>query len=129
MKLLSKEALVLGGVYGVVDAPFTIIGLDIITDILFVAFIICIIMLCFNKKPLFLAKIMANYPKTSYYLSSIGWIPYLTWIVILGLTISFYYFGLLAIQLKQQLWYLGIFDISAVILSLSIAMIRTQTNK
>ena len=129
MKLLSKEALVLGGVYGVIDAPFSIIGLEFVTDILFIVFIVCAIMLCFNKNPLFLTKIMTDYPKTSYYLSSIGWIPYLTWVIVLGLVVSFYYFGLSAIQLKQQLWFLGVFDIGVAILSLVIAAIRTQRNK
>ncbi len=129
MKLLAKEALVLGGIYGVIDAPFTYIGLEIIADILFIIFIICAILLCFNKTPQFLSYTIHNYPKTSYYLSSIGWIPYLTWIIVLGLTVSFYYFGLSATQLKQQLWHLGIFDISLAILSLSIALIRAQRNK
>ena len=81
MKLWSKEALVLGGMYGVLETPFTYLGFEKIANILFVVFIWCMIMLCFNKTPKFIAKTIENYPKTSYYLSSIGWIPYF---VILG---------------------------------------------
>ena len=129
MKLLSKEALVLGGMYGVIDAPFSIIGSEFITDILFMAFIICAIMLCFNKKIPFLVQVIDGYPKTSYYLSSIGWIPYLTWVIVLGLIVSFYYFGLSAGQLKHQLVYLGVFSISAAVLSVIIAFVRARINK
>ena len=38
-------------------------------------------MLCFNRTPKFISKTIENYPNISYYLVSIGWIPYF---VILG---------------------------------------------
>ena len=86
MKLWSKEALVLGGAYGILDTPFALSGLEIISDILFGLFIICIIMLCFNKTPKFISFMMNKYPKTSYYLTAIGWIPYF---VIIGMVVLF----------------------------------------
>ena len=84
MKLWSKEALVLGGIYGVLSAPLTYLNLDNISMIVFAIFILCMLMLCFNKTPKFLDKIIKNYPKTAYYLASIGWIPYFVIISIVG---------------------------------------------
>ena len=81
MKLWSKEALLLGGIYGILEAPFTYLKCEFITDILFFVFVCCAIMLCFNRTPKFISKTMENYPNISYYLVSIGWIPYF---VILG---------------------------------------------
>ena len=76
MKLWSKEALLLGGMYGILEAPFTYLKCEFITDILFFIFICCAIMLCFNRTPKFISKTIENYPNISYYLVSIGWIPY-----------------------------------------------------
>ena len=44
-------------------------------------FVCCAIMLRFNRTPKFISKTIENYPNISYYLVSIGWIPYF---VILG---------------------------------------------
>ena len=76
MKLWSKEALLLGGMYGILEAPFTYLKYEFITDILFFVFVCCAIMLCFSRTPKFISKTMNNYPNISYYLISIGWIPY-----------------------------------------------------
>ena len=76
MKLWSKEALLLGGMYGILEAPFTYLKYEFITDILFIIFVCCAIMLCFSRTPKFISKTMNNYPNISYYLISIGWIPY-----------------------------------------------------
>ena len=80
MKLWSKEALVLGGIYGVLETPLSFLGVENISDILFLLFILGIFMLCFNKTPKFLSNFISNYPKTSYYLCAIGWIPYFMFI-------------------------------------------------
>lgn len=90
MKLWSKEALVLGGIYGVLETPFSFLGLENTTDILFVLFILGMFMLCFNKMPKFLSNFISNYPKTSYYLCAIGWIPYFMFIVFVMLIGSGY---------------------------------------
>ena len=84
MKLWSKEALLLGGIYGILEAPFTYLKYEFITDILFIIFVCCAIMLCFNRTPKFISKTMNNYPNISYYLISTGWIPYF---VILGIVL------------------------------------------
>ncbi len=76
MKLWSKEALLLGGVYGVLNTPLTYMGFEVVTDILFWGFIICAGMLCFNITPKFVSLLIKNYPQLTYYLQAIGWIPY-----------------------------------------------------
>ena len=40
MKLWSKEALVLGGIYGVLDTPFSLLGFELISNVVFLLFII-----------------------------------------------------------------------------------------
>ena len=62
MKLVSKETLVLGGLYYVADTPFTLMGAEFITDILLLAFVGCCVMLCFNKTPKFLSAFTAKFP-------------------------------------------------------------------
>ncbi len=90
MKLWSKEALVLGGIYGVLETPLSFLGVENTTDILFLLFIIGIFMLCFNKTPKFLSNFISNHPQTSYYLCAIGWIPYFMFIGIIMLIGSGY---------------------------------------
>ncbi len=94
MKLWSKEALVLGGIYSVLSTPF-VYGhktvLEQISSILLVIFIICAIMLCFNKIPKFITYILNKYPKIAYYLAAFGWIPYFTIVVVVGLFVSAYF--------------------------------------
>lgn len=84
MKLWSKEALVLGGIYGVLSAPCVYLNLENIGYCLFLVFIACMLGVCFNKVPKFINEVIENYPKTAYYLASIGWIPYFAIIGIVG---------------------------------------------
>ncbi|MBQ8677055.1 MAG: hypothetical protein IJ529_01135 [Alphaproteobacteria bacterium] len=81
MKLYSKEALILGGIYGILETLLSFLGCETTTGILFLLFILGMFMLCFNKAPKFLSNFISNYPKTSYYLCAIGWIPYFMFIV------------------------------------------------
>lgn len=94
MKLWSKEALVLGGIYSVLSTPF-VYGhktvLDQISSILLFIFIICAIMLCFNKTPKFVSSLLNKYPMISYYLAAFGWIPYFTIVGIVSLFMSAYF--------------------------------------
>jgi len=129
MKLLSKEALVLGGVYGVIDAPFTYMQLELVTDVFFIVFIICALMLCFNRTPKFLLYTIQNYPRTCYYLSSVGWIPYFSFIVLLGIVGNYYCLGYANDLLKQQIVYLGIFNLFAAVISFGVAFIRASCKK
>lgn len=88
MKLYSKEALLLGGIYGVLDVIFSFFGFVVMSDILFCIFFISLGMLMFNKVPKFLMYIMKKYVKMSYYMCSIGWVTYfilLSTFVLLGL--------------------------------------------
>ena len=45
MKLYSQEALILGGIYGVLDTPFAYMKFEYITDFLFIACVVFIFML------------------------------------------------------------------------------------
>lgn len=79
MKLYSKEVLLLGGIYEILAIPLAYLPSEvanIVTDILFGIFIICIIMLFFNKIPKFITFVQNSFPKISYYLTAIGGIPY-----------------------------------------------------
>lgn len=130
MKLWSKEALVLGGIYGVLDTPFSLLDFESISDILFLLFIICMLMLCFNKTPKFLSNLISNYPKTSYYLCAIGWIPYfmiITTIVLLG---GSYFVSYSEEFIVRFLFNLAYVSLGMAFISLSIAFIRKrQINK
>ena len=129
MKLWSKEALVLGGIYGVLSAPLTYLNLDNISMIVFAIFILCMLMLCFNKTPKFLDKIIKNYPKTAYYLASIGWIPYFVIISIVGFValgcFIEYSDNVVEILVKLFVWILNL----AIPVSVVIAFIRQKLNK
>lgn len=85
MKLWSKEALVLGGIYSVLDIPLLILNLETIREILFVLFIVFAVMLCLNKIPVFISYIIKHYPIISYYLCSFGWIIYFIIITMIGI--------------------------------------------
>ncbi|MCQ2735438.1 MAG: hypothetical protein MJ212_05780 [Alphaproteobacteria bacterium] len=94
MKLWSKEALVLGGIYSVLSTPFVYSNnavIEQISSILLIVFIICAIMLCFNKTPKFISFTLNKYPKISYYLAAFGWIPYFVMIAGVSLFISAYF--------------------------------------
>lgn len=126
MKLWSKEALVLGGAYGVLDTPFALLGLEIISDILFGLFIICVIMLCFNKTPKFISFMMNKYPKTSYYLTAIGWIPYFMIISFCLFVGCLYYIGFDEVIFRHFVFGLVFISLSAFVISLVIACIRAR---
>lgn len=130
MKLWSKEALVLGGIYGVLETPFSFLGLENTTDILFVLFILGMFMLCFNKMPKFLSNFISNYPKTSYYLCAIGWIPYFMFIVFVMLIGSGYIidYSDTTVEYSMNVMSYPYTTIYLAIASLIIAFVR-KTNK
>lgn len=79
MKLWSKEALILGGVYGVLTTPFTYFHNQYFEQIHFVLlglFVIFMFLNFFNKTPSFIYTFTKQHPILSYYLISIGWIAY-----------------------------------------------------
>lgn len=130
MKLWSKQALVLGGIYGVLETPFSFLGLENTTDILFVLFILGMFMLCFNKMPKFLSNFISNYPKTSYYLCAIGWIPYFMFIVFVMLIGSGYIidYSDTTVEYSMNVMSYPYTTIYLAITSLIIAFVR-KTNK
>ena len=79
MKLWSREALTLGGIYSVLSTPFLMLKTPMAEQIalsLFAMFIICMFLLYSPKFSLWVGKQTDNFPKLSYYLMSIGWLPY-----------------------------------------------------
>lgn len=79
MKLWSKEALILGGVYGVLSTPFTYFHNYFSEQIYFVLlgiFVVFMVLNFFNKTPSFIYTFIQQHPILSYYLISIGWIAY-----------------------------------------------------
>ena len=90
MKLYSKEALLLGGLYTVLAIPFTYLN-KTSSGILLLLFIGLAIMLCFKKKLRFLERMISGYTKISSCLSSIGWYPYVFIIFTVGFIASSYF--------------------------------------
>ncbi len=79
MKLWSREALTLGGIYSVLSTPFLMPKTPMAEQIalsLFAMFIICMFLLYSPKFSLWVGKQTDNFPKLSYYLMSVGWLPY-----------------------------------------------------
>ena len=91
MKLYSKEALLLGGLYTVLAIPFTYLN-KTSSGILLLLFIGLAIMLYFKKKLMFLERMISSYPKISSCLSSMGWYPYIFIIFTVSFTASGYFF-------------------------------------
>ena len=90
MKLCSKEAMFLGGLYTVLAIPFTYLN-EASSGILLLLFICLAIILYFNKKLRFLERIVAGYPRISSCLSSMGWYPYIFIIFTVSFTASGYF--------------------------------------
>lgn len=89
MKLWSREALMVGGVYSVLSTPFFILetpATEQINLFLFSVFIVCMFLLYWLKFSLLVRKQTDRFPRLSYYLLSIGWLPYF---FIIGITAIF----------------------------------------
>lgn len=129
MKLWSKEALVLGGIYGVLDTPFSLLEFEMISSLLFWVFIGSAVMLCFNKTPKYLSLLISDYPQTSYYLASFGWVPYvtmLTTIAFLGTSYLIAYTENFAASFLYSIVYVGLV---LALISLIIAFVKTRKTK
>lgn len=129
MKLYSKKALVLGGLYGVFDAPFSLLGLEFVSSILFLIFIGCCVMLCFNKTPKFLSAFTAKFPNLSYYLAAFGWVPFFTWAAFLLIIGSYSYIQYSEVWLNRLLYGLVYLNFGGIILSLIIAFAKKRFSK
>lgn len=89
MKLWSKESLMVGGIYSVLSTPFFMYKTSITEQInifLFSIFIICMFLLYWSRFYLFISSLVRKFSRISYYLMSIGWIPYF---LIVGIPIIF----------------------------------------
>lgn len=129
MKLWSKEALVMGGIYGVLDTPFSLLGVEMISNLLFWVFIGSAVMLCFNKTPKYLSLLISNYPQTSYYLASFGWVPYVmifTTIAFLGSSYLIAYTENFVVTFLYSIVYVGLV---LALISLIIAFVKTHRTK
>ena len=129
MKLWSKEALVLGGIYGVLETPFSLLRFELISDVVFLSFIVCAIMLLFNKTPGFISFVMSKYPQTAYYLAAIGWIPYLMIIIGFAIIGCYQIFGYTDVMLEYLLFGLAISALLAAVVSLIVAYITARKRK
>lgn len=126
MKLWSKEALIIGGFYGILETPLSFLGMDNVTDILFLLFIVLIFALCFGKTPKFLSEFIRKYPRISYYLTAIGWVPYFLMVavaIILGIGFLLGYSEYLQENVLYGTAYLGL---GLTLLSLIVAFIKKR---
>ncbi len=124
MKLWSKEALVLGGLSGILETPLSLLEFDNLANIFFILFIICMLMLCFNQTPKFLSYFISHDPKTSYYLCAVGWIPYFMIITTIVFWGSTYFVSYSEEFIMHFLFSLAYVSLGMVFISLAVAGIR-----
>ena len=132
MKLWSKESLIIGGLYGILETPLSFLGMDKVTDILFLLFIVLIFALCLGKTPKFLSEFIHKYPRTSYYLTSIGWIPYFLIVATAVIWEIGFLLGYSEYLLESLLYGTAYLGLGLALLSLIVAFIkrkRLETNK
>lgn len=129
MKLWSKEALVLGGIYGVLGTPFSLLDFKNISFFLFLLFIGCVLSLCFNKKPRFIKYIINHSPEISYYLSAIGWIVYFTIIALVGIIIMASVFNWQDCTLESIMNIFNLISVLGIPVSLVVAFIRKRLRR
>lgn len=126
MKLWSKESLILGGLYGILETPLSFLGMEKITDILFLLFIALIFLLCLGKTPKFLSEFIRKYPRISYYLTAIGWVPYFLMVavaIILGIG---FLSGSLEYLQEYVLYGTAYLGLALALLSLIVAFIKSK---
>lgn len=129
MKLCSKEALILGGVYMLLSTPFSLLGLSVISDILFTVFIILAILLFFNVKLKFIDNIKNKHETWSYYLCSFGWVPYFMAVAFLILVSTYTFWGYEQKLFAIGLLILGLFAEAAFIVSPIVAFLKKKFKK
>lgn len=129
MKLRSKESLMVGGIYSVLSTPFFMYKTSITEQInifLFSIFIICMFLLYWSRFYLFISSLGRKFSRISYYLMSIGWIPYF---LIVGIPIIFICAGVFSWNDNILYKTIGIFNLICswgLPVSLIIAYIRVM---
>ena len=101
MKLRTKEALLIGGIYEAVKTPFIYLNINEFVNILFILFIAYTIFLCFNHELNFTAYIQHKHPNISYYLTAMGWVPYFSIICLVTIILIASYFEWTDILLEK----------------------------
>lgn len=126
LKILSKENLILGGVYTAIDIPFFYANLYKVSECLFFIFFLGFVWQCLCGTIFNLEKKVISYRKVSYYLLSIGWIPYFY----IGLSILYFILSFLSVGNGDMYVFvddiLNYFSQIVVPLSLMIAFVRDK---
>ena len=110
MKLFSKEALLLGGIYGLYSFPLTFFEESFVANLLIfimtVVFLVSMIRLLFNNVPKFIMNFLQKYPRLSIYLIASGWFFYFIWLFLASMYIGVYggyfYEGSMALRLLER---------------------------
>lgn len=94
MKLFSKEALLLGGIYGLYSFPLTFFKENFFVSLLILVmtlvFFVSIVRLLFNNVPKFVLAFGQKHPRLSIYLTAVGWLFYFIWIFLILAYILFF---------------------------------------
>lgn len=125
MKLYCKQVLLLGGIYGALSTLLTFIpseSVNWVSDILFYLFVFFNMMFCFNKPPKFIGLIQEKFPKTSYYLTAIGWVTYAAIVCLALFFVSGYFIDFSQGQIEKSMQYYRYGIFAAGFISLGIAL-------
>ena len=129
MKLWSREVLMVGGIYSVLSTPFLILKTPMTEQInlfLFFMFIVCMFLLYWSKFSSLISKQTDNFPKLSYYLISIGWLPYFLIIGIIAISICAAVFSWSDNVLDRTIGVFNLICSWGLPVSLIVAYIRTK---
>lgn len=136
MKIYSKDAFTLGGLYIILEPLFTYIPLEIfdyLSSILFVFFIYLLLKILFGKTPAFIINLQTRNILVGHYLRAIGWIPYFCFIFYGGLIIPAYLvpdiINISEKQIQQTKWLVPVLIIfSWILVSLKLYFAKRAKN-
>jgi hypothetical protein len=126
MKIASKNALTLGGLYLVISTLLAFSDnfiINIISDLLLGGFLICLIYSLIKNNLEFIISFQNSYPKITYYINSIGWIAYTSLLASAVIIISYLLNGEYSEEVRYEmlikhLIYLNYLDVFLIICSL-----------
>lgn len=116
--ILFKTALYLGG-YILVETPISNYSLQFIENTLLIFVLYTVLVILFGVR--FISRKMKNYPKTNYYLKSVGWISYA---YLIGTVFYLYNFETLNHYELEKIWNKYWISEIFIAISLVIAWIR-----
>lgn len=132
MKLWSKEALVLGGLYSVLITPFYLVKNELLEEIgliIGVLFLLSLVLLYNKKFSNYICDKIQLYPNISYYLMAIGWVIYFTFAGIIFLPPITAFLNLPDKTLQTVMSVFGFICNWGIFISLLIAFIKARKNK